>query len=325
MKRGMGRRGLEAPEKLIWMLGQAVAALFVVVVLLGYVDSAMKGGLLAKQFYPGNFGLLASVVAQSPDNMVIGDMVDRFGDTTFTFTGTGNNVEVTATTLKGPSRFWVFTPLGVGFTPFTITNATGAVHAVKEGNQVTLRKGSDFNYGILPCPTVNTAQPNGLALGHIIDVPDDTRVQNNTNAAKSVSDIAARISALLGRGTKIATGSLDQRKAVQGNGLVISLLVDPVIDDRNRIVAYYNPRASADTQGRSAKLGCLIINKLQAAFGDKIDGVAVLPTADDTALPIDRPGVEVVIGQLGAKRQLLSEPASLAKAVYDAVGAYYNG
>ena len=241
MKRGIGRRGFSPSEELIWLLAQVIGALVFTLVLTGYVDGAVRGGLLAKQFYPGNFGLLETVVASSPDNMVMGDFVDKFKDTEFSFTGTNNRIEVTANTIKAPSRFWVFTPKAVTASAFTITPATGVVHAVKEGNQVTLRKGNEFQFNTLLCPQVSTGDSNGLAKKNVVVISDDARIVGSLDAHRILGDVSARVGALLGAGS--------------GTGVTIKLAVDPVVTEKTRIVAYYNPKASDDMQLKSIKLG----------------------------------------------------------------------
>jgi hypothetical protein len=311
-------------EETIWLLAQAVGGLLLTVLLIGYIDSAVRGGLLAKQFYPGHFGLLATVVAESPDSMIMADFANKYGETEFSFTGGKNIIEVTANTLKGPSRYWIFTPADTSLQPFSISPATGLVHVVKEGNSVTLRKSPDFRPSIMRCQFVPTADPNGLAGRHVIDIAADDRSKDGIVVRSVLEDVAGRLKALMSQ-SQIAKGTVDERKQViaKGDGIVVSLRVDPLMEDRNRIVAYYNPKASEDVRRKSEKLGCALVNALQQETGF-VDASAVAPTSMPTLLPTDRPGVEIVVGQLGAKQQLLSNTAALTKAIYSGMGVYYG-
>ncbi|MEK6822306.1 MAG: hypothetical protein AABY13_00630 [Nanoarchaeota archaeon] len=133
MKRGWGRRGFEIQQRaLIWVV-QAAGALVIVAALFFYIDDSMQGGLLAKHYYPGNFGQLATVVAGSQDNMIMSDFVSQHGKSVFAFSGQDNVIDVVSNRLPGKSRFWIFTPAGVTMTPFSLSPATGVVDVVKEG------------------------------------------------------------------------------------------------------------------------------------------------------------------------------------------------
>ena len=305
MKRGWGSKGFELPEQTIWLVSQGVLALVMVLLLWGYIDSAISGGYLAKQFYPGEFGLLATAVAQCPDNMIMSSYVDKFKDTAFSFSGGAGIIAVTSNKNKEPSRFWVFTPSGTGLATFSLENVSGYAHIIKEGNAITMRMEKNFSTLPLRCVAVPTQDTNWRARAVAVSAKPDGRQDMD----KGLADITARLRAL-GQG-----GS---------QGIAIVLSADPVVDDKTRIVAYFNPDASQDVQQRSMKLGCMLINALQQSpVAGAIDASVVAPAAS-TSLPLDVPGVELVIGQSGAKEHLLANPTEVTKALYAGIGGYYG-
>jgi len=299
MKRGWSRRGQSMSDEAIWFLAQLVGAVLLTVLLFNTIDNAFTGGSLAKQFYPGEIGLLLTAVAQSPDAMYIGVPIKKFGETEFTISGAKNVVDVSAAALRGSSRFWVFAPAGVGFDTFSIAPATGTVYAVKQGNDIAVHRKDEFNETLLTCPRINTTTRDWASLQHTIVTDDASRVTGTL------------IKVRLPRSTIASTVPSTTRQ-----GATLALVAAAGRSDR--VVVYYAPGGAGDIPTRGEKLGCLIINALQEEFG-ALEG-AVLPTW--LPLPLDGPAVRIVMseGDDGALRK----PERVQRALVAALEAFYG-
>jgi len=268
-----------------------VGALLLTVMLLSYINISVGGGLPAKQSYPANFGLLATAVASSPDNIIVADIVERFKDTEFTFAGGNNRIDVTATTSKAANSFFIYAPNGTTVLPFKIGPATGTVSVVKEGNTVAFRGKDEFNTQILSCPRIETKDASWQTLTHSI----------TTNTLTPLA--------------RLITSRLPNSKTTAGNGITLALKTDTA----NRIVAYYNPAAPADVQLKSRKLGCTMINAmLRGNSGKSVSSVAVVP-AVSTNLPISTPGIMLSIGPSAA-----SDAVKTHDDIIKGLGDYYG-
>jgi hypothetical protein len=305
MRKRWHKVGSTFSEELIWLAVQALLALVLVAGLIAYENSAINGGQMAQRVYAADLGMLLTIVSHSPDNIYAAEPMGGF-DTTFDVTFQPNQVLVGAANAKAGSAAMYFVPVGITPLPAQAKPVTGVIKAVEEGSTVTLRQTSDWDYGMLSCPSLQTTNKEGFSLRNAVFL-----------AQPGAQQIASVLQARLGASSLLAK---ETDALAQANGVVIGLATATSPDGRARIVAYYDADAAPDVVERSRKLGCLIINSIITNKDVHIDG-AIVPAHLPFGIAVAAPSVMLAIEVPDA--MLTSSSSVLANAFYSGVEGYY--
>jgi hypothetical protein len=304
MQKRWSTTALAPSEEIIWWLAQVAFGLLLIVALYAFIDNSLSGGALAQRVYANDFGLLATIGAHSPDNIIVSQQVNKFKDTVFSISLKPGTVDVLANNLRNAGSMWLFTQQGVATVPGTLPTATGTVLMAKEDGTVSLlmQGGREWRWRLLNCPLVATKDAAGFEKTNAVVAP----------AGSALGTLADVLAARLGTKTLRVSDPMDPKLAAV-DGIIITLQAK----DTDRLVVYYPGSVPLANALRSEKLGCLMINAvlLDDALSQRLAGAAVAPTPVPYGL---QPFALMVLPQ-----SLVSQP-TLQQALFKGVQDYYG-
>jgi hypothetical protein len=250
----MAKRG-DVQEYLIWMLVQLLMAAAVTLMLYGFVTLALDKGIVFKSFYPGNLAMTMDAVAAG-NNMVVVDHVASFkmatGTVIFSIENKDNALSITATSMKGPSKHFFFTPAELAVEPSKLDPATGIIEMQKT-NKLTMVKATNkaVPLGYYPCQ----AMENWRVL--VID------------ADKRYESTASTLSGMVEDALPMPADEQSRNMALTEADAILSLNADPAKLGDNRAVILYSGNPG---------IACRVAN----ALIEKGLSVAMLPVGRTT-------------------------------------------
>jgi hypothetical protein len=106
MKKRMNKKAVASD---LWLeVGQTIAAVLIIIVMVGFGNNIVDKGALPKDFYARDIALLTTTIHALPGNLIYYYSVDSgiLDDQPFTVKISNNQVDFTTERLKVPSRFW---------------------------------------------------------------------------------------------------------------------------------------------------------------------------------------------------------------------------